>query len=1135
LDACWTDFACPPPVVVPSPAVAKWLKLRLCEARGPLVGLPTPTLESFLWASLEPPPGSAILRVEALQQALIPLLDQDRLASDAFEPVRAYLSTDRGIDAKRRVQLAHELARLFLEYEYNRPSVWKEGRWAVSGIDQSWPHRSYFGKAGEESVTEAWQRELHGAVFSEEGPLADGRLLGLPRLHRMRRDAGWRPRGGPALVFCLDMVSHFHRNLLLELSEEREIHLFLVNPCAEFWEDVDTSRRRGKRSRSRPARLAPADYQSAGLSTAHCPDLERDPFLLRRWGGASRESLVLWSQATDYDFEFSVEPPVARNDPATVLGALQQALVRRSPGPLVEPMELEDGRILSGELPSDGSIVLLECPERSREMEAIRDRLFDWLSEDPARKISDAVVLLADPQRHLAAIHKVFGSHGPGDSGYLPWVVLGEAAGASQWARAVRSLLSLARGRADRPAVFSLLRNPLVQTKLGLDGPTVARWEEWAESTGMIRAWDAAHRRELGDGPEIAADVHTFRAGWLRLALAPLVDGAVGLGLDNAQGLPDRLPVVRDFTTDPTEVDAFGACLERLLHQSRAFAENCRTCAPTELGSRLVEWVDRWVDFGDDAESRIRAGLVGGLEHLSLQAMAGRERMDLEELEEVVATLLETELPGGARAFAGALTFAPLRGGHVLPHGLVVLAGFDSDAFPGESLRTRLDLRVQARILGDADPVADNRALFLQAVLSARSRLVVAWRGRDIQRDESLEPSSVVLELEEALAAISGDGFRCVVPLLARESRPLSADRAGISWDPADALLPVRPSGIAWIPSARSGQGPIRVSVQELRSFLANPFLHRLRRVQGWADDEDPGTLDASHEVLGASRLDEAAWKSRLLTEIAREVWRGSRGNASVRALELAGTLSWDRGFPESHLAGIQARDLSAWAEGAESSLVSLQERFAGHRLVMDADLGLGGHAEPSTWETTLREAKVRLTGQVGMALVPSDPASPLVLVHCGAVEPGNSRRKAGVEIAKSWGVHLLAMAIARCGWRGPILVATIGRETPTDVVVESARQAPPGWWEHLLGDFLEERCEYLPAREILARGLADLDVAELRESLDARAGQEHAPPPDLLERLFEPLLPGEESGDGRILAELATRRLGPFVEVDLG
>ncbi len=44
LDACWTDFTQPPPVVVPSPAVAKWLKLRLCEMRGPLVGLPTPTL-----------------------------------------------------------------------------------------------------------------------------------------------------------------------------------------------------------------------------------------------------------------------------------------------------------------------------------------------------------------------------------------------------------------------------------------------------------------------------------------------------------------------------------------------------------------------------------------------------------------------------------------------------------------------------------------------------------------------------------------------------------------------------------------------------------------------------------------------------------------------------------------------------------------------------------------------------------------------------------------------------------------------------------------------------------------------------------------------------------------------------------
>ena len=169
--------------------------------------------------------------------------------------------------------------------------------------------------------------------------------------------------------------------------------------------------------------------------------------------------------------------------------------------------------------------------------------------------------------------------------------------------------------------------------------------------------------------------------------------------------------------------------MERLFHDARTFAKSCRFLSPSELGSRLAVWIDAWVAFGDDAEARVRRDLLEGLENLALQEKAGRTEIGLDELEETVVSLLSGDLPGSARAFAGSLTFAPLKSGHVLPHGLVVLAGFDADAFPGDGLRTRLDLLAGAKLVGDADPVSDNRALFLQAVVSAGSRLVVTSAG----------------------------------------------------------------------------------------------------------------------------------------------------------------------------------------------------------------------------------------------------------------------------------------------------------------------------------------------------------------------------------------------------------------------
>lgn len=1129
LDACWTDFAQPPPVVVPSPAVAKWLKLRLCEKRGPLVGLQTPTLEGFLWKALEPDPELRILRVDALQQALVPLLDEKRLERPEYAPVKAYLCPAGRIDARRRCQLAHEVARLFLEYEYNRPSVWKNGAWGVRGIDQAWPERSYFGQAATESVTEAWQRDLHGAVFAAHGPLADANLLGLPRLHRIRREAGWAPSGGAVMVFGVEKVSHFHRNLLLELSEARDIHLFLPNPCAEFWEDVDTSRRNRRKTSKAPPRFAPSDYQSTGLSVVHYPDLEheKDPFLLRRWGGASRESLVLWSQAADYDFEFPVEPAVAPDAAPTVLGALQQSLLRRHPGPVREPLELDDGRILSGSLPADRSVVLLECPERGREMEAVRDQIFDWLSEDPSRTASDAVVLMADPSRHRAAIHRVFGAHAPGEPANLPWVVLGESSGESRWARAVRSLLALARGQADRPSVFAILRNPLVQERLRTDAATVARWESWAQMSGMIRGWDAEHRLELGDAPEAALDTHTFKAGWLRLQLSPLAAGVFAVGQRTAPGLAERVPTVRDFDSDAAEVDAFGAVLERLFHDARAFAKSCRFLSPSELGKRFAAWIDAWVGFGDDAEARVRRELLEGLEHLGLQEKAGRTEIDLEELEETVVSLLSGELPGSARAFAGALTFAPLKSGHVLPHGLVVLAGFDADAFPGDGLRTRLDLLAQGKLVGDADPVADNRALFLQAVVSAKSRLVVAWRGRDIQRDEQLEPSSVVQELEEALRSVSDGKFRHKVRLLARDATLTGEDRAGddfCSWDPCDRVDPEVPRREPWVRPAEPSDGAVRIAVSEVKSFLTDPFLHHARRVMGWRDEESPDTLDAGHEVLEASQLDDAIWKSELFPRVARLVWDDRINDVEKAVREFAGSRAWDMSFPEAALAKLALDALVAWAESTAGKLVDLREARPGSVLLCGTDLSLGDPSRPAALELAVDGRAILLTARIAAVVVPRLATDPVVLLHCSKVASGTSRRASSVAASKSYGMHLLAMALGKAGVGNPVQVATFGREPSSDMVLEHARTAPDGWWERVLSDLLANRSEYLPAKTILDLASKDLGIGAVREKLD---GSDCI---DALERLFEPSLPGEESDDEGLFMELVRRRLEPFL-----
>lgn len=1120
LETCWTDLGAPPVVVVPSPSWARWLKLRLCERRGPLVGLGTNTLESFLWRALGPEPSDQILRVPVLQQALLAILDEALLERPEYRGVQRFLAPTGTLDARRKVQFAHEMARLFLEYEYNRPSVWN-GTWAVAGLDRTWPENPYFRRPDrDETETEAWQRDLHRRVFHPRGPLGSdtglASALGLPRLHRVRREAGWTPEGGTAILFGVDKVSHFHRNLLLELSGVGDVHVFLHNPCAEFWEDLDTSRRPSRATTVRPPpeslRLrrdgSSDDWQSETLPQRCYPSAQNDPLLLERWGRTARENITLWCQAADYDFqELDPDLPCSR----TLLGLLQESLRQRHPGPLDTPLLLGDGDPLSGEVPSDASLALLEAPDRGREMETVRDQILSWLEEDDARRPSDVVVYLPDPARHRVEIERVFGGLDPSDPGHLAWTLVGASASESLWARGTLDFLRLVRGPLDRPSVFALLRNELCRTRIGLDVATVALWEDWFEGAGMIRGWDASDRRDERD----PGSAHTLRTGILRLLTSTL---AAPDGVD-LPGLDAPLPPWRDFSSsDPDLLEPFCAALERLQADRTRLREEIASLRPRDAGQALARCLDAWLDpSARPEEASARRGLLDGLQNLERRETVP---LSLDELTEIVTSVLDAELPGSARAWSGAVTFAPLRAGHILPHGLVVIPGLDADAFPGEPSTSSLDLLAGRRIIGDPDVVADNRHAFLLALLAARDRLVLSWRARDIQKDERKDPSSVVLELEEALRrGFLRSSLRRRIRLLEREA-PLDPalelpDPGWDSWQrPVPVFSPPIPSR-----EAVATTDTVRLSTRKLARFLLDSWSHRIEHDLEAQDEGRPDTLGTSDEPLDSSPLAHTRLRGTLFPAML-SAWWDDRPDDEVRSLarQAHRRSLWNGDAPEGLQARREESGLMGWVDRVRDVAASLRDQWPAHRLETGCDLALRRGGATGEWPLRLADGRtVRLGAHLDAVLAGPDPESPVIVLACVRSNDDD------IPLRKRLEHQLRAWLLARVHGTEvrTVLVSTLTGE-PFDLPPLSPR-ADEAWIAGVATDLLAGAHEYLPAGAVVDSGATTLEA--LREALEEASWR----PP--LDRMLEPSLPGEDSGDGQILSNLVERRLGPFLD----
>lgn len=961
-----------PTLIVPNPAVKKWLLLEISRSLGASLGLQITTLERSIWQWMQVPTNVHRLDGTTFALAISHIIRHTDLQEDLFLPVREYLNRN---DSKRIEQLAHFLSQLFLEYEFNRPSVWDEQnkRWALPGMDQSWLQNKTYDFGRELSPlaqqSEAWQSEIYRRALALLQNSTET-WVSLPHWHRHFVEQGGRISMGQTYLFLVSKISHWHRNFLVDASQlpGNELHVFLTNPCAEFWEDVDTQRNHWRRKwNSQIAQSSNADL--AGIGVRSREDYQReefakdffaqDPRLLELWGHSAKENIALWCPLANWDFTYHQAP----NEDAPAkhsLSALQKSLLlRRS--------QMDAGIV------ADKSLQLWNAPHMGREVEEIRNQILDALRNGVIQRLEDVVVYATDMEQYLPFIHQHFGAHSRQSLQAVPAQILGAPGGSSLYAQAIRAWIHILQGRYDRASLFALFRNPVWQANQKLTPSDVEVWEHWAEETCMIRGYDANHRTQLGDQGDAASDLHTIGLGLYRLLIGNLAAGEVDLGFLGA------VPGYRDFdTSDTSALEHFAQVIEELrglsiqnfdMPLSQAFAQ---IRAQIQKEFAVVPEGPEWNTL---AEERVRDTLWQDLQQQAKMAELFPAMTNKDDLLIQLESLLPSEINASSKAWIGGVTFAPLRMGMVVSHPMVCVMGLGAKEFPGQRQNSLLDLLTVARKVGDSHPVRDNQLAFLEVIHAAHERLVLTYCGRNLQKQEDLQPSSVLLELQDFFLQ-HGISLERKLPL-----RPWESVNDFHSWNPrhgviSEALQTTRAMHrfpIEDITANILEQNPI-IDVNDLHKFLKNPLEYRLSKVLHLRQDEDANPMDVTDEPLEASSLDISIWEKSLLIDFWAEVYSDS-------PLPIADWQPWlqrethkrfrifavQGGVPLSPFANALQQSLLDFADRLIAITKSLIGTYSNHRLVQAQDLSLG---------MPLRSASLELPngtiqGKIPLALVP--------------------------------------------------------------------------------------------------------------------------------------------------------------------
>lgn len=829
-------------VCVPSAGVQRWLTQQLAQRFGVCAAIDFQRLDGLCAQVL-----TVVAGVDDLDPwdpgrliwSVLDLLDEI-----AARPDCRVLQRHIAAEHTRRYVVAEQAARHLHRYATLRPGLMR--RWTLGDdvdaagkpLDDAFRWQAHLWRAlqGRMDVPDPAQRLISLA----DDLRADPQIVDVPP-----RLAVWSP----------DHLTALHTTVLEALGQDREVVLWLPHSSPQLWHEV-ADRWSGERTGALPSR----DHDpTATIAT--------NP-LLARLGRDSRElQCVVEHKAWPSTGVPAEDNADTREETDTLLARVQDAIRRdeapevtfeRSPeqGAPEQGKPERGGSEQGGRGHDDDSVMFHRCHGLDRQVEVLREVLLGLLADDPTLEPRDIIVQCANMPEVAPLAHAVFtappeGSAHPGQA--LPVRLADHSLReVNPVLHVLASVLELTTGRASRSDLLDLCAAAPVARRFGWgrEGQFEAL-TELIDAAGVNWGIDATFRSRF----RVGTDQNTWASARDRLLLSLFRED------DDRHTAGTAVPVEGVESNETDLVGHFAEFVDRVANLVDTASAQATAAQWVALGHRII---DELTAVAPDDSWQI------GHAHGVLADISDTRAKDTTALlrsTDAVAMLSEalSGRPTRSAFGTGAITICTLAPMRQVPHRAVVLLGLDDGVFPRAVRPDGDDLVAVHPQIGDPDPRAADRQAFLDAIMSARQRLVVIHSGFDERTNQPVAAAPPVQDLLDTCVGLGAD------PAVITRRHPLQSHGESDLCDPpfsfdevalasaeaarTEPLTPARPVfDDTPLPALEHAEGsPIDIELSDLLSFFRHPGKHYLRARGGistWQEDEPSEQLPLESDGL---------------------------------------------------------------------------------------------------------------------------------------------------------------------------------------------------------------------------------------------------------------------------------------------
>lgn len=663
----------------------------------------------------------------------------------AYVALKSYLHNEYAA-----YQLSAQLADVFDQYLVYRPH-WLE----------AWTAGKRIAELEQKSATEQdWQMILWQYLDDGSQQTAHRAQLWQELLMRLTQPQSQLPQR--FFVFGIATLAPMYLTLLKQLAIHCEVHIFALNPSAEYWgnviepaqilhaaNDVDLSQQGhpllsslGKQGRDFFNELADAN-----------PQIEADIFEENPDSGSLLHSIQHHIQTLTYYHQPDEAMQFSAKFMAQHLQYLKSNVFAQQPekkkifDKIIKNIN-ENSAICSTEKTKyqhiaqfqiDGSIQIHSAHSPLRELQILKEQLLYILQQHPTWQPHDIAVLTPHIEPYAPFIEAVFGNHGNGEM--LPFCISDVKLSRRQpFLYAIEQILTLLSSRFEVDNLLPLLDNMSILNKFELSREDLPLLHETVAQLNIRWGADQNQRAQHGDNRSL----FTWQQGLDRLVLGFMLPENATLWQDIAAyySRPDHLNILSKFNQ----------LVRRLTHIRQTWQQ------PTHI----AQWCERvrqlcaellHIDHGDQvAQQQLEQALATWIEETELANF--QDSIGIDTAIAHITRFLSMQSEAGF--LRGGITFCSMVPMRSLPFKVVCLIGLNDGDFPRTTKASNFDLIAKHTQKGDRARRDDDRYLFLEAILSAREILYLSFVGKDIRTDEVYAPSALLNELGNSVAELAG-------------------------------------------------------------------------------------------------------------------------------------------------------------------------------------------------------------------------------------------------------------------------------------------------------------------------------------------------------------------------------------------